>query len=180
MIARLAPILAVAGFAAATLGGCPLEDDSLDRQGSVDQLYVQVTPREAHAGETISFLVQGEPPARLQAQRFVDLLAADAEPLYRLTAATADGRIAPSVPHPLPAGYESPADVVRLQACQRTRLPTSLEPGTYRLQTAIQASNPGSDLAGFPEGSLEIVSGPPEPDEPTERNCEAGTFGPTG
>jgi hypothetical protein len=109
-------------------------DETEQTQAFVDDLYLRVTPRPATRGANVAFFVQGEPPIRLKARRFADLLSEDGKRLFRLDTA-ADGESTPRpVPYPLPAAYTAPTGVSALQTRQRVHLPEDLQPGRYSLR----------------------------------------------
>lgn len=148
LVARLGPrLIAIGiaiGFAVMVLVGFGLlsgADDEPSRpertKKFANDLYLVVRPRPAVRGEAVSLFVQGEPPIRLRARRFVDLLSEDGEPLYRLDSAKPGRPVPAPVEYPLPPSYLAPAGTVNLQARQRVRLPADLTAGRYALQGQI-------------------------------------------
>lgn len=103
----------------------------------VNDLSLGITPRPTEKGGIVTFLVDGEPPIRLRARRYVDLLAPTGEPLFRLDASLDARRASRPVRYPLPDDYSATPDTVSLRTRQRVRLPVELAPGRYELRGEI-------------------------------------------
>jgi hypothetical protein len=139
-----------------TLGGC--DEDAYPAAEFIDDLYLVVEPKPAHPGDELRFFVQGEPPLRLRAKKYVDILSADDEPLYRLTAEGKAGDVS-VLPYPLPGSYRPPSGTERLQTRQAVRLPRDLDPGRYVIRGALLAVRRGEEpQGGAPEARLTVIA----------------------
>lgn len=157
-MAVLSRVLAL--LAVVAVGGCQRDHNDYPVGQFINDLYLDVTPRPAEQGERVAFFVQGEPPVRLMAHRYADLLTLEGEPLYRLDAAGPGGETPRPLRYPLPTDYDPPANLVALQTRQTVQLPADVRPGKYILQTDIVGVGMSSDRHGTPSWKLSIVSRP--------------------
>jgi hypothetical protein len=153
VLSRLLALLAVVA-----IGGCRWEDDDYPVGQFINDLYLHVTPRPSEQGERVVFFVQGEPPVKLRAHRYADLLTLDGEPLYRLDAEGPGSEAPRPLRYPLPPDYEAPAGLDALPTRQTVQLPADIAPGKYILQTDIVGVGRSSDRHGTPSWKLPIVS----------------------
>lgn len=139
----------------AGLAACDSGESS--RAEWIGDLYLVGKPKPAKAGGVFTWFVQGEPPARLRARKYVDVLSLRGEPLYRLAS---DVRPRDSITrYPLSESYRPPTGTRPLQMRQRVHLPRDLEPGRYILRGTLVLTRSGVEPpTGTPATRLRVVA----------------------